>query len=114
MAASRRNLETIAAANRVALEGAQAVAQRHMQIAQQSMTEMTEALRGATTLEDPQAKATRQLELLKQAYEHALANMRDIGAMIQKSNDDAIALLKARFTEAMAEVEALASKAAKS
>ena len=43
VAASRRNMETLAAANRVALEGAQAVARRHMEIVQQNMTELTEA-----------------------------------------------------------------------
>ena len=43
VAASRRNIETLTAANKVALEGAQAVARRHMEIVQQSMAEMTEA-----------------------------------------------------------------------
>ena len=41
LAASRKNLETLSAANRVALEGAQAVARRHMEIVQSSMAEVT-------------------------------------------------------------------------
>ncbi len=44
-AAQRRNFEALSAANKVALEGAQAVARRHMEILQQSMGEMTEAMR---------------------------------------------------------------------
>ena len=40
--ASRRNMETLTAANKVALEGAQAVARRHMEIMQQTSTQAAE------------------------------------------------------------------------
>ena len=59
-AAQRRNMEALSAANRVALEGAQAVAKRHMEILQQSMTEMTDAMRGMASAEAPQEKAAKQ------------------------------------------------------
>ena len=111
MAASRRNMETIAAANRVAVEGAQAVAKRHMEIMQQGMTEMTEAVRSMALPEDPQAKAAKQAELLKQAYEHSVANMKELGDLIQRSNAEAVGLLNTRFAEAMEEVTALTAKA---
>lgn len=111
VSASRRNMETLTAANRVALEGAQAVARRHMEIMQQSMTEMTEAMRALTTTESPQAKAAKQAELLKSAYERAVANIKELGDMIQKSNGEALKLLNTRFTEAMDEIRKLAEKA---
>jgi phasin family protein len=110
VSASRRNMETLTAANRVALEGAQAVARRHMEIVQQSMTEMTEAVRAMSSVEAPQAKAAKQAELLKQAYERAVANMKEIGDLIQQSNSEAIGLLNRRFAEAMDEIKALAQK----
>jgi len=109
-AAQRRNLEALSAANRVALEGAQAVARRHMEILQSSMTEMTEAMKALGTQETPQAKAARQAELLKSAYEKAVANMREVADLIQKSNQEALALLNKRFTEAMDEVKSLVAK----
>lgn len=112
VAATRRNMETLTAANRVALEGAQAVARRHMEIMQQSMTEMTEAMRAITTTESPQAKAAKQAELLKHAYERAVANIKELGDMIQKSNAEALKLLNTRFTEAMDEIKQLAEKSA--
>jgi phasin family protein len=108
--ATRRNMEAFTAANRVALEGAQAIARRHTEIMQQSMAEMTEALRALSTNEPPQAKAARQAELLKQAYEHAVANMKELQDLIQKSHEEALTLLNKRFTEALDEVKALASK----
>jgi phasin family protein len=110
VAASRRNLEALTAANRVALEGAQAVARRHMEIMQQSMTEMTEAMRSLTSTESPQARAAKQAELLKQAYERAVSNMKEIGDLIQHSHQEAMALLNKRFTEAMDEVKKLADQ----
>ena len=112
VAASRRNMETLTAANRIALEGAQAVARRHMEIMQQSMAEMAEAVRSMTTTESPQAKAAKQAELLKHAYERAVANIKELGDMIQQSNAEALKLLNARFTEAMDEIKQLADKAA--
>ena len=82
VSASRRNMETLTAANRVALEGAQAVARRHMEIVQQSMAELTEAVRALSSVESPQAKAAKQAELLKQAYEHAVGNLKEIWPQI--------------------------------
>jgi phasin family protein len=110
VSASRRNIETLTAANKVALEGAQAVARRHMEIVQQSMAELTEAVRTLSTVEAPQAKAAKQAELLKSAYERAVANLKEIGDLIQNSNAEAVKLLNNRFVEAMDEVKALADK----
>jgi phasin family protein len=110
VSASRRNIETLTAANKVALEGAQAVARRHMEIVQQSMAELTEAVRTLSTVEAPQAKAAKQAELLKSAYERAVANLKEIGDLIQNSNAEAVKLLNNRFAEAMDEVKALADK----
>ncbi|HEY2215390.1 MAG TPA: phasin family protein, partial [Acidimicrobiales bacterium] len=93
VSASRRNVETLAAANRVALEGAQAVARRHTEIIQQNMAELTEAVRALSSLDGPQAKAAKQAELLKQGYERAVANLKEISDLIQHSNAEAVKLL---------------------
>jgi phasin family protein len=108
--ASRRNMETVTAANRVALEGAQTVARRHVEILQQNMADLTEAVRAISTVEGPQAKAAKQAELLKQAYERAVSNMKEIGDLITHSNAEAVKLLNTRFAEAMDEIKVLAEK----
>jgi len=108
--ANRRNLETLTAANRVAMEGAQAVARRNMEIMQQNMAELTECMQALAAAEGPQAKAAKQAELLKQAYERAVANMQELRDLIQESNAEALALLNKRFAEAMDEVKVLAEK----
>jgi len=113
MAAHRRNLETLSAANRVALEGAQAIARRNMEIMQQTMTELTENMRNFATVETPSARAARQADLLKAAYERAVSNMQEIADLIQKSSGEALGLLNHRFSEAFDEVKALTAKTTK-
>jgi phasin family protein len=110
MAAHRRNMDALSQANRLALEGAQAVARRHMEIMQQSMGELTEHVRELAGSETPQAKAARAAELLKRSYEHAVTNIRELSDLIQRSNTEALGLLDHRFREAMDEVKALLEK----
>jgi phasin family protein len=112
VAASRKNLETLSVANRIALEGAQAVARRHMEIVQSSMAELTEAMQALAAADAPQAKAAKQAELLKQAYQRAVTHMKELSDLIQQSNAEALSLINQRFVEAMDEVKALAQKSA--
>jgi len=111
MSAHKRNIEALSAANRIALEGAQAVAKRHMEIMQQTMAELTETMRAMAVPEAPQAMAAKQTELLKIAYERAVANTREISDLIQQSNGEALSLLNKRFAEAMDEAKSLMEKA---
>jgi phasin family protein len=111
LSAYRRNVEVLSAANRVALEGAQAVAKRHMEIVQQTLSEMGESIKTISLTDTPQAKAVQQADLLKQAYERALANTRELSDMIQHANSEALGLLNGRFIEAMDEVKALVHEA---
>ena len=111
LSAHRRNMEVLTAANRVALEGAQAVARRHMEIMQQTMSEMTETMRDLSSPDSPQAKAAKQTELMKSSYERAVAHMKELADLIQRANGEALGMLNHRFAEAMDEVKLLAAKA---
>lgn len=109
-AAQRRNFEALSAANRVALEGAQAVARRHMEILQHSMAQMTNAMQSVSAEATPQEKAAKQAEMLKATYGQAVSNIQEIADLIQKSNGEALSLLNKRFAEAMDEVKGLMAK----
>ena len=111
MRAHQRNLEALSAANRIALEGAQAVARRHMEIMQQTMAELTDTLKALAGGDGPQDKAAKQAELLKAAYERAVANTREMGELIQKANGEAIGALNSRVAEALDELRDLVKKA---
>ena len=110
LTAHKKNMEVLSAANRVAMEGAQALGRRNMEIMQQTMAEMGDSMRALTSTESPQEKAAKQTEMLKRAYERAVGNAKELGDLIQRSNGEAIGLLNARFTEAMEEVKALVAK----
>ena len=71
---------------------------------------MTEAMKSLASAEGPQAKAAKQAEMLKHAYERAVANMQEMRDLIQQSNAEALALINQRFVEAMDEVKSLAEK----
>jgi phasin family protein len=106
--AQKRNLEALTTANKLAMEGAQAVGRRNMEIIQQVMSEMTQAMQSLGTVEgSPNAKAAQQAELMKTAYERAVANMQEIAELIQKSNGEAVSVLNRRFAEALEEVKSL-------
>jgi phasin family protein len=113
LAAHRRNVEAISAANRIAMEGAQAVAKRHMEILQQTMAELTEQLRAVAAADAPAAKAAQQADLLKHSYERAVANTKELTDLIQHANAEALGTLNRRFAEAMDEMKALTAKPAK-
>src|ERR1700722_19448604 len=66
LATHRRNLEALSEANRVALEGAQAVARRHMEIMQATMTGLSETLKDLSASDTPAVRAAKQADLLKQ------------------------------------------------
>ena len=110
MAAHRRNMEALSSANRMALEGAQAVARRHMEIMQQTMSELSEHVREIASTDTPQNKAAKQAELVKKSYERAVSNIRELSDLIQRSNGEALGLLNERFREAMDEVKQLLEK----
>lgn len=112
-AAQRRNLEALSAANRAALEGAQAVARRHMEMLQASIGEMSEAMRKVNEAGAGEARAERQAELMRSAYEHAVANMQELSELIQKSSGEALGLLNKRFSEAMEEAKSFSRNAEK-
>ena len=110
MAAHQRNIEALTAANKVAMEGAQAFAHRQAEIVQQSVSELTEAMKSFSSVEAPQQKAAKQADMLKQTYERGVSNLRELGDLISRSNTEAVELLNRRFSTAMEEVKALASK----
>jgi phasin family protein len=107
--AQQKNLEAIAAANKVALEGARAVAERHMEIVQQSVAEMQDAMRSLASPGEAQEQAAKRAEMAKAAYERAVGQMQELADLIQKSSGEALSVLHKRFAEAMEEVKNLSA-----
>ena len=77
-----------------------------MEIVQQTMTELAETMRAMAAADGGEAA-----ERLKAIYERAVANIREVSDLIQRSNGEALGPLQKRMSEAMDEVKTLVEKA---
>jgi len=111
MDAQRKNIEALTAANQTAVQGMQAVAQRQAEILSQSMNEVSSiAQQLASSASNPQEMTAKQAELVRKAFEQALANARELAEMVSKSNTEAFAIINKRVTESLQELKALVVK----
>lgn len=108
METQRRNIEALTAANRAAVDGMQAVARRQAEIMAQSLSEVSNlAQELAQSTSNPQEMGTKQAEVIRHAFEKALANMRELAEMVSKANTEAFDVMNKRFTESLEELKAL-------
>lgn len=109
----RRNLEAMTEANRVAFEGAQALAQRQVEIMRQTVDEATKAMNELAKPGKPEDKLAAQASLAKEAYELALANARELGEMSAKSNSEAADVITHRISDGLDEIKGVFVQGAK-
>jgi phasin family protein len=104
--AQRKNIEAVTAANRIALEGVQALTQRQVEIVRQAWDESASAVEKLSAAGKPEEKLAKQAELAKQVLEHGLANLRELTEMGAKSNSEAAELISQRVVEGFDEMKA--------
>jgi phasin family protein len=104
--ARRKDIEALAEANRIAFEGMQALAQKQAEILQKSMQEAQAAMQGMTA--NPSAASTgNQGELIQQAFQKALSNMRELAEMAGRSQAQAMEVIGKRVQENIEETKKL-------
>ena len=106
----RRNFEAVAEANRITIEGVQAIAQRQAEILRESLEESSKLVEKMSGDQTPEQRAARQLEVMKNAMETALANMRELSEMATKSSNDALDTINARVTQSLDELRQAVAK----
>ncbi len=109
----RKNLEALTTANKVVFEGAQALAHRQTEIMRQGMEEVSKAMQQMANGGSPEQKLAAQAELMKESYEMALANLRELAEMGAKSQAEAMDVLNKRFTESLDELKGAIETSAK-
>jgi len=110
VASQRRNLEALTAANQLAVQGFQAVTRRQAEILKQTLEQTSQAMREVMAAGSPEDKAARQTELAKEAFERAIANMRELAEMVTKAQTEANEVITKRVTESLDEVKDLLAK----
>lgn len=110
MASQRKNIEALTAANQLAAEGIQAVMRRQAEILRQSIEESTSAVNDLIAAGSPEDKAAKQADVVKTAFEKALANARELAEMIAKSNAEAADVISKRVSESLDEIKTALAK----
>lgn len=111
IASQRKNIEAVTAANQLAVEGLQAVLRRQAEIIRQSIEEASSLVGDLTSPSAPEEKAAKQADLVKSAFEKALANIKELSEMVAKSNSEAAEVLTKRVSESLEEVKSAIAKA---
>jgi phasin family protein len=110
VANQRKNVEALTSANRVALEGMQAVVKRQVEIVQETMNEASKAFDSIAKAGSPPEAAAKQAELAKNAYERALSNARELAEMVSKAQQEATSAINARIAESLDEFKDMVLK----
>ncbi|MFM2044735.1 MAG: hypothetical protein RLY86_3311 [Pseudomonadota bacterium] len=111
LAAQRKNIEALTAANQLAVEGLQAVLRRQGEIVRQTMEEASSTMTEMMAAGTPEDKIAKQAELVKAQFEKSIANMRELAEMVAKSNSEAAEVLTSRMTESIEEMKSALAKA---
>lgn len=106
----RRNMEAFATASKLTVEGMQAVAKRQGELLSQMVEDANRNMQSLMAERNPDAQMARQAELAKDAFERAIANLREMGEMVQKSNTEAFNVINTRVSENLDELRQILAK----
>jgi phasin family protein len=112
VASQRKTIEAFTQANQLAVEGAQAVARRQVEIARQTVEEFTSFFREITQPGSPEDKLAKQADAMKAALEKGFSNARELAELATKANTEAFNVLNKRVAEGLDEVRDYAKKRA--
>lgn len=109
----KKNFDAITAANQVAVEGCQALAKRQAEMLQQGLEEVSKMIESFSKIDNPQAVAVAQADMLKASFVKSVDNTRELAELVTKSNAEASDAINTRVVEALDEVKTTVLKAAK-
>ena len=112
MEAQRRNFEAVVEANKVAAAGYQGLYERMAGIFEESLARAREQMERVQGQEVSAEAAAKNVEVMQEAFERALRDVRELSEMAQKANTEAFDVVRARAEEALAEFRRAADKVA--
>ncbi len=108
-ASQEKNLALLMSTNQSFVDSSKVLLERQAEMLQQAMTEATDAIQTLASSGSPQEATSKQIELVQQAYEKALANSAEISEMAQKTQEEISEKVNKRLTESMDEFKKLLS-----
>src|SRR5262249_194939 len=112
VAAQRKNVEALIQVNQVAVDGIRAVAGRQAEILQQTLGQASSLLRAWTQPDAPPEKLAKNAEAARNAFETALANVRELNHLGTKASEDVFNVIARRVSQGLDEVRLYAKKQA--
>jgi phasin family protein len=112
LACQRRNIEALTQANQVAVDGVQAVARKQIEMAKQSIEDMTALLRDLAQPASAEERIAKNTEYAKQMLEKSVNHGREITMLAAKVGADAAEVLRRRASESLDEIRDFAKRQA--
>lgn len=109
MKTGQANFAAFTEANRIALEGMQAVAKRQQELAAEAMSDFQETAKTITAGGGADVFA-KPVEMARGAFEKSVSNMKELAELAGKSQTEAWGVIGRRFQDSMSELQAVAKK----
>ena len=106
----QKNLEAMSRSWQAVAGGAGAVATKQREIMSAAIRDVTEHVQSYKPGGDPQEATAKQAEFARRAMEAAIANTRDIAALVQKSSGEAFLIVQNRMKESYATIRSSLEK----
>lgn len=111
MAAQRRNIVALSQANQLAVEGAQAVARRQIEIAREVLDDMSSMLREFSQPASAEERIAKNTEYAKQFIEKSVKHGQEITLLATNAGREAADVLRNRAHEGLDELREFAKTA---
>jgi phasin family protein len=112
MACQRRNVEALAQANQLTVEVFQAVTRRQIEIARQTLEDVSALWRDLAQTGSTEDRIAKNTEYAKQVLEKSVSNGREITQLATKAGTEAADVLRKRACEGLDELRDLAKQSA--
>lgn len=108
----QKNVGAFFKAQTAMVDGVQTVFQRQLALFQQTLAEATSLMRAMMAEKDSRIGMEKQVDASKKAFEKILAEAKELGDVVSKSQGEAFQLLNDRALEQIEEIKAAYEKAA--
>ena len=110
MACQRRNIEALTQASQLTMEAAQTVARRQIEIARQTLEDMSALLRDLVQPGSTEDRIAKNTEYAKQILEKSVSNGREITLLATKAGTEAADVLHRRACQGLDEIRDFAKQ----
>jgi phasin family protein len=111
VAAQQKNFEAMTAANKLAVEGFQAIAKRQAELVREAFDHGVKATEQLAASKTPEERFQKQADLSREAIETSLANARELTVLWSKSADKTVDIVASRVAESLEEAKVWFGKA---